>query len=99
VAGTDRLIFRQHCSSGVGQLVFPWESAEWPPPERLVLATLPSGESALMLAVPEIVKALGEQGLPTKYYRRHHASEIPEPAGPDEYWFRGAEYIPEEEHA
>ena len=99
MAGTDRLIFRQHCDSGVGQLLFPWEGAEWPPPERLVLTTLPTGESALMLDDAEVVEHLNKQGWPTKYYRRHHASEIPEPAGPDEYWFRGAEYLPEEEHA
>lgn len=94
---TDRILLRLAPDQSSGQHIFPWHGS-WPPPEQLaVVRELPT--DSYKLVQPEA------QNPGDLDYFEHHpdyevirfglrrASEIDRPAGPDDQWFRGAEYI------
>lgn len=82
MTGTDMVFLRQEADSNVGQVVTAWPG-DWPPPEQLFTVVLPDEQQMMLPAGARILR-----------WERFSASEIPEPAGPDEHWFRGAQYVP-----
>lgn len=98
-AATDMLLFRTVSDSAAGQKTFSWFRDVWPPPERLWFIT---GKFTGMDGVfepdefPDDIPAI-ERNFVVERYRLHRASEIPEPAPKGAHWFRGAEYLPEED--
>lgn len=82
MTGTDMVFMRQQADSDVGQVAAQWPG-EWPPPDYLTTIGAPDGG---LMVVPE--------GAQLTRWELVSASEIDEPARPDEHWFRGAQYVP-----
>lgn len=98
---TDRLIFLNAMGGRLWQAL--WDGP-WPPPKRLIVMR---GEQSGEIAVVEVeqapawvVAAARQLGTITEMrFRLRNASEMPEAAGEDEHWFRGAEYVPDGDDA
>lgn len=75
----------------------------WPPPERMIMLI---GKQSGMISFsepdknPDLFAAARELGtiIETRY-RLRNASTIERPADADARWFRGAEYVPEDDDA
>lgn len=91
--GTDRIVLRTQPSDTTDQQWAPWPG-QWPPPPRLLLVfgalVDPAVQEHTELTEVRAVAALGG---PVAEYVRYSFSAMPDPAGDDEHWFRGAEYV------
>jgi hypothetical protein len=93
------LLFRKASDVTTGQQLFAWLHDTWPPSERIWPIT---GKTTGLAGVFEPDEHLDdiaeiEANFLVERYRLHRASDIPERAPVGAHWFRGAEYLPEEE--
>lgn len=97
----DQLVFLD--ASGRRLYQAGWVGS-WPPPARLSLMI---GRQSGYIAVVEeehapahLVEAARRFGsIEETRYRLRNASTLSRPSGPEEHWFRGAEYVPEGDDA
>ena len=83
--------------SGRRRYMAGW-TGPWPPPEQLTMMIGSSGYTIVVAedADPEVIAAARQLGTITETrYRLRNCSAIPEPAKPEDSWFRGAEYVPD----
>lgn len=98
---TDKLIFLNQ--SGQKVYIAGW-IGPWPPPSKL---SVMKGKQSGIVAVVEEGRAPAQTveqarrlgSIEETRYRLRNASTLPEPAGPGEHWFRGAEYVPDGDDA
>ena len=98
---TDRLIFLD--ATGKRVYLAGW-IGPWPPPSKLsVMIGKQSGYVAVVEeghAPADAVEQARRLGtIDETRYRLRNCSTLPEPAGPGERWFRGAEYVPDGDDA
>jgi hypothetical protein len=99
---TDRLLFLD-VPGVVGRHMVRWHGP-WPPPDRMavVMQGPPVGPRVGIVTeaeniTPEWLRDAHATTLVPLFFRLRNCSQAPNPAGPDDHWFRGAEYVPEEQ--
>lgn len=96
---TDHLLFRATEDAPNNDFVAGW-NGEWPPPAKLTTARgLETGhitafDPAELDPIWQEIAETEPTIVLTRYYR-YSASELPEPAPPGKYYFRGALYLRE----
>jgi len=88
---TDRIIFEYPDGRKAGA---PWPGS-WPPPEKILVRRLADQGRMLILDLPtfpDLPMESMQHAMGAELWVRQSASEILEPAGEDEHWFRGALY-------